>query len=447
MTITELKSDLDHEAAGREMYALIAELYPICRSITGDGFRATLAHLQRHIPLIQHEVPSGTPVFDWTVPREWNIRDAYIKNARGERAVDFRENNLHVLNYSIPVKRRVPVEELREHLFTLPDHPDWIPYRTSYYREQWGFCVTARQLALLTEPEYEVCIDASLEPGHLTYGELYLPGETLDEVLISCHACHPSLCNDNLSGVVVATWLAEILAKITCRYSYRFLFIPGTIGSITWLSRNEEKVAGIRHGLVLACVGDPGKFHYKRSRQGVAEIDCAAVHVLEHSGQEYAVTDFVPYGYDERQYCSPAFNLPVGCLSRTPHGQFPEYHTSADNLDLVSPEALGRSLAMCVSIVNIIENNLRYINLSPKCEPQLGKRGLYQAIGGVKDAGAAEMAVLWVLNLSDGEHSLLDISNKSGMTFDSVHRVALLLREHGLLEECTPRAIAVAEDK
>ena len=435
MTITELQSGLDREVSGREMYALMAELYPICRSITGNGFRATLANLERHIPLIQHEVPTGTQVFDWTVPREWNIRDAYIKNARGERVVDFQRHNLHVLNYSVPVSRRVSLEELKQHLFTLPEHPDWIPYRTSYYREQWGFCVTARQLAQLTEPEYEVCIDSSLEPGHLTYGELYLPGETPDEVLISCHACHPSLCNDNLSGVVVATGLAKNLARIACRYSYRFLFIPGTIGSITWLSRNEEKVASIRHGLVLACVGDPGKFHYKRSRQGMAEIDRAAVHVLQHSGLEFAVADFDPYGYDERQYCSPAFDLAVGCLSRTPHGQFPEYHTSADNLELVRPDALGESLARCVAIVALLENNRTYCNLQPRCEPQLGKRGLYRAIGGVQDAQQTEKAMLWVLNLSDGKHSLLDIAERSGLSFDVIHTAAAALVEHELLKD------------
>ena len=435
MTITELQSGLDREVSGREMYALMAELYPICRSITGNGFRATLANLERQIPLIQHEVPTGTQVFDWTVPREWNIRDAYIKNARGERVVDFQRHNLHVLNYSVPVSRRVSLEELKQHLFTLPEHPDWIPYRTSYYREQWGFCVTARQLAQLTEPEYEVCIDSSLHAGHLTYGDLYLPGETPDEVLISCHACHPSLCNDNLSGVVVATGLAKNLARIACRYSYRFLFIPGTIGSITWLSRNEEKVASIRHGLVLACVGDPGKFHYKRSRQGMAEIDRAAVHVLQHSGLEFAVADFDPYGYDERQYCSPAFDLAVGCLSRTPHGQFPEYHTSADNLELVRPDALGESLARCVAIVALLENNRTYCNLQPRCEPQLGKRGLYRAIGGVQDAQQTEKAMLWVLNLSDGKHSLLDIAERSGLSFAVIHTAAAALVEHELLKD------------
>lgn len=444
MTITELKSELSREAAGREMYGLMTELYPVCRSITGDGFRATLAQLQRHIPLEQHEVPSGTRVFDWTVPKEWNIRDAYIKNARGERVVDFRRNNLHVLNYSVPVNRRVSLEELKEHLFTLPDHPDWIPYRTSYYREQWGFCLTARQLAELNEAEYEVGIDASLEPGHLTYGELYLPGETPDEVLISCHACHPSLCNDNLSGVVVASWLAKNLVKIARRYSYRFLFIPGTIGSITWLSRNEEKVAAIRHGLVLACVGDPGKFHYKRSRQGGSEIDRAAVHVLQHSGQQYGVADFDPYGYDERQYCSPAFNLAVGCLSRTPHGQFPEYHTSADNLELVRPEALGESLLQCLAMVSVLENNRTYWNLQPRCEPQLGKRGLYRAIGGVQDAQQTEKAMLWVLNLSDGKHSLLDIAERSGLSFDAIHAAADALVEHQLLKDVLEVASSAA---
>lgn len=422
---------------GQQIYSLIAELYPLCRSITGNGLRETLRRLEKHIPIIQYEVPSGTQVFDWTVPKEWNIRDAYIKNSRGEKIVDFQDCNLHVVNYSVPIHKRVTLGELKQHLFTLPDYPDWVPYRTSYYKESWGFCLSHRQFMELQEDEYQVYIDSSLQDGHLTYGELYLPGETPGEVLISCHACHPSLCNDNLTGVALATFLAKYLGPISHRYSYRFLFIPGTIGSITWLSRNEAQVPRIKHGLVLACVGDSGKVSYKRTRQGNAEIDRAAVHVLQQCGQDYEVMDFSPYGYDERQFCSPAFNLPVGCFSRTPHGRFPEYHTSADNLAFVKPSSLGDSFSKCLAILWILEENKAYLNVNPKCEPQLGKRGLYRTIGGEADAGATELAMLWVLNLSDGNHTLLEIAERSGLAFNSIYKATELLREHGLLRECT----------
>ncbi len=430
-----LMDDLDLEALGQEMYSLIEELYPICRSITGEGVRETLRRLQRLIPLTLHEVPSGTQVFDWTIPKEWNIRDAYVKNARGERVIDFRQSNLHVLNYSIPVKGRVTLQELKAHLFTLPEHPQWVPYRTSYYKEAWGFCLSYDQLLQLTDKEYEVCIDATLEPGHLTYGEYYLPGSGVDEVLLSCHACHPSLCNDNLSGIALVAYLARHLTSRSHRYSYRFLFIPGTIGSLAWLSRNERELSSVRHGLVVACVGDHGRSTYKKSRRGNAEIDRAAAHVLKHSGANYEILDFSPYGYDERQYCSPAFDLPVGCLSRTPHGRFPEYHTSADNLSLVHPPALANSLSECLAVVNVLEGNRTYINQNPKGEPQLGRRGLYRLMGGHTDSGLEEMAVLWVLNLSDGAHSLLDIAERSGLGFDSIRRAADVLLEHHLLKE------------
>jgi aminopeptidase-like protein len=422
------------------MYGLIEELYPICRSITGDGLRATLRRIQREIPIAIREVATGTLVFDWTVPREWNIRDAYIKNAAGDRVVDFRRSNLHVVNYSVPIRGRMSLAELKEHLHTLPDRPDWIPYRTSYYKETWGFCLSQRDLDALPDGEYEVMIDSSLEDGHLSYGEYLLPGESQDEILISCHSCHPSLCNDNLSGIAVAVHLARELAEQPHRYSYRFLFIPGTIGAITWLSRNEEAIARIRHGLVLAGVGDPGRFSYKKSSRGTAEIDRAAVHVLEKSGHPFEITEFSPYGYDERQYGSPGINLPVGRFSRTPHGTFPEYHTSADNLDFVRPEALAQSLVTCSKIFSVLENNKTYQNQNPKCEPQLGKRGLYRAIGGQAGAGAREMAMLWVLNLSDGGHSLLDIAERSKLDFDAIEFAARTLREHGLLKECKQAA-------
>jgi aminopeptidase-like protein len=421
--------------SGQEIYQLIEELYPICRSITGDGFRQSLEIMGRHVPLNVSEVPSGTPVLDWTVPREWNIRDAYIKNSSGERVVDFQKSNLHVLNYSTPVNRKMRLEELKEHLFSLPDYPDWIPYRTSYYKENWGFCVSQNQLEGLVEDEYEVMIDSSLADGHLTYGEYLVRGEIEDEFLISCHCCHPSLCNDNLSGMGLAIQLAKTLSQRKMRYSYRFLFIPGTIGSITWLARNRDTVSMIKYGLVVACVGDRGKLHYKKSRHGDREIDRAALHVLAHSGQEYDVIDFFPYGYDERQYSSPGFDLAVGCLSRTPHGKFPQYHTSADNLDFISAECLGDSFAKYLEIIDLIDGNRVYWNTHPYGEPQLGRRGLYAAFGGRKDSSIREMAMLWLLNLSDGRHSLLDIAERSGMPFPLIRECVDALVSSKLLVE------------
>ncbi len=434
MTITDLKNSIDPGAVGREMYSLMEELFPICRSITGNGVRETLKKLQRIIPLTIHEVPTGTKAFDWTVPKEWNIRDAFVADVKGRRLIDFRESNLHVLNYSVPVKKRVSIQELREHLFTLPDHPDWIPYRTSYYKEEWGFCTSHRQASALPDAEYDVCIDSTLEDGHLSYGEYYLPGQEEGDVLLSCHVCHPSLANDNLSGIALVTLLAKHLSAVQRRYSYRFVFVPGTIGSITWLSLNEESALNIRHGLVVACVGDPGAFTYKRSRRGEAEIDRAVAHTLKHSGKRYELVDFSPYGYDERQYCSPGFNLPVGSLTRTPHGRFPEYHTSADNLDFVSPDSLGDSFLQYLRTVHVLENNRKYRNLSPKCEPQLGKRGLYGSIGGGAQARDRELAMLWTLNLCDGNNSLLDICERALLPFELVHETASVLAACGLLQ-------------
>ena len=416
------------------MRRLIAELYPICRSITGEGLRETLRQRQSKIPLEMREVPTGTQVFDWTVPKEWNIRDAYVKNSRGERVIDFQKSNLHVVSYSVPVRRKMPLGELKEHLFTLLAHPDWIPYRTSYYKENWGFCLAEQELGALQEEEYEVCIDSSLEDGHLTYGEYFLEGATQDEVLISCHACHPSLCNDNLSGIALAVSLARLLRSEPRRLSYRFLFLPGTIGAITWLALNENKIPTIKHGLVLTGVGDAGKLHYKKSRRGNAEIDRAAAHALKHSGQPYEVLEFSPYGYDERQYCSPGINLAVGRLSRTPHGTFPEYHTSGDNLEFVHADKLGETLAVCGEMLSILENNGTFVNLNPKCEPQLGKRGLYRMIGGESDPGLSEMAMLWVLNQSDGNNSLLDIAERSGIRFSAIWKAARSLQENHLLK-------------
>ncbi len=418
---------------GEGLYAFAAELYPICRSITGDGIRRTLSLIRDRVPLTFHEVPSGTRVFDWIVPKEWNIQDAYIKRPGGNRIADFQKCNLHVLNYSTPIRARMSLNELKPHLFTLPDKPDWIPYRTSYYKSDWGFCLTHREMLSLEDVEYEVCIDSDLKDGSLTYGECFFPGRSDEEVLISCHACHPSLANDNLSGITVATSLAKLLSGRDLRYSYRFLFIPGTIGAITWLAQNREKVGRIQHGLVLTGIGDKGGFHYKRSRQGDAEIDRAVAHVLDHSGEPSEIMDFSPYGYDERQYCSPGFNLPVGCLMRSVWGTFPEYHTSADNLEFIDPLQLARSLRMCVATLDVLEQNQKYRNLMPYCEPQLGRRNLYCSTGG-ESIGAEINARLWVLNLSEGEHSLLDIANRSGIPFATIHEAADLLLKSGLLE-------------
>jgi aminopeptidase-like protein len=434
--LKELKARSSAEI-GNELHSFAAELFPICRSITGEGTRRTLALIQSRIPLEISEVPTGASVFDWTVPKEWNIRDAYIKDGRGQKVVDFQQSNLHVLNYSVPVRAKMSLGELKPHLFTVPEHPDWIPYRTSYYQENWGFCMTHNQMLGLNDGEYEVCIDSTLEPGCLTYGEFYLPGRSSEEVLVSCHACHPSLANDNLSGLTVATALARLLSEKELRYSYRFLFIPGTIGAVTWLAHNRERAKRISHGLVLTAIGDAGGFHYKKSRRGDAEIDRAIAHVLRHNGEPYELLEFSPYGYDERQYCSPGFNLPVGCLMRSVWGTFPEYHTSADNLDFIKPESLAGSLRVCAAVVDVLENNFRYCNQNPYCEPQLGKRNLYRSTGG-ESIGSEINARLWVLNFSDGEHSLLDIAERSRLPFSVISEAAEVLCESGLLVKTSP---------
>jgi len=424
---------LDDRAVGDDIFALATDIYPICRSITGNGVRETLKILGRHIEIGVHEVPTGTQVFDWTIPREWNIRDAYIKDARGEKIVDFAQSNLHVMSYSVPVRKRVSLAELKAHIHTLPKQPDLIPYRTSYYSEDWAFCMAHRQFESLRDETYEAVIESSLEDGFLTYGEYLHAGETEEEFLLSAHVCHPSLANDNCSGLALLTYLAKRLARIRTRYSYRFLFAPGTIGSISWLARNEDKIHRIKHGLVFSMVGDGGGPTYKRSRRGDARIDRAVIHVLRHSGLTPAVLDFSPYGYDERQYCSPAFNLPVGLFQRSKFSSIPQYHTSADNLDFIRPDHLAQSYRLIALTLGVIENEAVFLNTMPKCEPQLGKRGLYAAIGGNKDVAASSMAMLWVLNLSDGAHSLLDIAERAGLPFATVQNAAALLHEHGLL--------------
>lgn len=486
------------QGPGEQMHSLARELFPICRSITGDGLRATLSRLARDLPLQIREVPSGTPVLDWTIPDEWNIREAWIANSRGDRLVDFAASNLHVVNYSVPFHQRLTWPELQPHLYSLPERPDWIPYRTSYYKRDWGFCLPHRRLGRFDQDDtYDVHIDSTLAPGALTYGELLLPGETSDECMFTAHCCHPSLANDNLSGIAVASFLARTLAqRDRRRLSYRFLFAPGTIGAIAWLAANERQVERIKHGLVLTCVGDAGAFTYKCSRRGDAEVDRSFQAVIERRGAAHEIVNFSPVGYDERQFCSPGFNLPFGCLMRTPHGKFPEYHTSADNLDFIKPAALEETLGVLLDFVDRIEAGDRNEATVGHVPPRGGEaiecprpealptaknphlpppgEGTRPAIatGGVPSLsslvpsllstassrfvslkpkaepqlgkygfyeaiGAESVAALWVLNLADGHHTLADVTRRSGLSFDRVAKAADVLRELGLIREET----------
>ena len=419
---------------GSAIYDLVEQIYPICRSITGDGVRETLDIVKKRIGLAIHEVGSGARVFDWTVPDEWNIRDAFVARRDGSRIIDFKDSNLHIVSYSTPVKQTVTRGELLAHIHTIPNQLDYIPYRTSYYAPAWGFCLQHRRLAELNDPEYDVVIDSSLKPGSLTYGELFLPGETNDEVLLSTHICHPSLANDNCSGIAVLTLIAEALSSSRNRYSYRLLFLPGTIGAITWLAINEQKTANIKHGLVIAGVGDAGGPTYKRSRRGDAQIDRVMSHCLGHTPKSGTILDYFPYGYDERQYCSPGFDLPVGLFQNSKFGAYPEYHTSGDNLTFVRPAHLEASYGLLSTALRILEEDGIFLSANPKCEPQLGKRGLYGLLGGDKDTAAKQMTMLWTLAYADGRRSLLDIAEKARVPFHDVKRMSDLLKEHGLLK-------------
>lgn len=420
---------------GDEIYALAAEIFPICRSMTGDGVRRTLDILSAHLPIERHELASGTPVLDWTVPKEWNIADAYIKDASGRVIVAFSASSLHVVNCSMPVRRRMPFAELRTHIFTLPDTPDLIPYRTSFFKEDWGFCMSHRTLQEMEAKggEYEVVIQSRLEPGALTWGEFVHHGASEDEVLLSTHICHPSLANDNCSGLALLALLGRALARRTTRYTYRLIFIPATIGSIAWLATNEARVQRIKHGLVISNVGDGGGPTYKRSRRGSAVIDRAMAMVLEGATATARIIDFFPYGYDERQFCSPGFDLPVGLFQRSQFGTYPEYHTSADNLDFIKPQHLGQSYRWLLQVIDVLEKDRTLLNLAPKGEPQLGRRGLYSAFGSGEAAMQHNLAVLWVLNMSDGQNSLLDIAIRARMPFDLIAEAARALEERGLV--------------
>jgi aminopeptidase-like protein len=422
-----------------DMFDFMTELYPICRSITGNGVRKTLEMIKKHINLTIQDIPSGTSVFDWKIPKEWNISDGYIIDPKGKKIVDFKKSNLHVVGYSIPIHKKIHFDELKNHIHTLPSQPNVIPFITSYYKETWGFCMSHNEFQKLESGEYEICIDSTLENGYLTFGEFIIKGKTEKEFLISCYVCHPSLCNDNLSGVVLATFLAKQLKNLSLNYSYRFLFIPETIGAITWLSLNEKNLHKIEAGLVATCLADSGTSTYKKSRIGNAKIDEIVPYVLEHSKTDFSIVDFYPYGSDERQFCSPGFNLPIGSLMRTPYRKFEEYHTSADDLMFIKKDSLGDSFNKYLETIMIFDHDAKYLNTNQKCEPQLGKRGLYRNLGFRRtdetsnDTEQQELAMFWILNLSDGNNSLFDIAKTSQIPFSTIDQVANLLNEKNLL--------------
>lgn len=442
-TLRQVLDRLDDEGLGTELHALVRELYPLGRSITGEDLRRSLRRLGELAPMRLDEVPTGTPVLDWEIPREWKVRSARLTGPQGEVIADHRASNLHLVAYSVPFRGRLGLDELQPHLHSLPDRPSLVPYRTAYYREDWGFCITHAARERLRPGTYEVQIDTSLEPGSMTLGEVLLPGATADEVLVSTHTCHPSLANDNLSGMVVAAALARALAGVAHRYTFRFVFVPTTIGAIAWLARNEGAVARVRHGLVLAGVGDADVLRYKRSRREDADVDRAFAVVLRDAGAPHELLPFAPVGYDERQYCSPGFDLPVGALSRGRSGAYPEYHTSADTPDLVRPDRLAETVRRCLEVFEVLEGDRAYLNRFPRGEPMLGRRGVFSSRAWPSHSDAALQAAFWTLNLSDGAHTLLDVAERSGLPFGIVRATAEALETAGLLE---PRGSAGRRD-
>lgn len=413
-------------------------LWPITRSLTGNGNRESLRILSEIIDLKITEVPSGTQCFDWNVPPEWNIKEAWIKDSKGNKIVDFSVNNLHILGYSEPFQGKLSFEELKPHLYTLPDQPDLIPYLTSYYKRRWGFCLTHNQFQKLDQNEnYEVFIDSSLdENGSMTIGEAIIKGKSDKEIMFSTYICHPSLASNELSGPLVSAFLYKSLKEFqNLKYTYRFIFVPETIGSIYSLSvKGEHWKNHLKAGFVITCIGDNGKFTYKRSRIGNSLPDRAVETILNQTETDFNIVDFFPSGSDERQYCSPGFNLPVGSLMRTMYGKYPEYHTSADNKDYVSFEAMEKAVQKYLDVIELLEKNEKYINKMPHCEPQLGKRGLYPTLGSQKGTEDFVKAMMWILNLSDGENDLITISEKSKIPVKDLFPVVDKLIENGILE-------------
>lgn len=417
------------------MYELLKKLFPICRSITGDGVRKTLEILKEECPLLKtYEVPSGTKVYDWTVPKEWNIKDAWIKNSKGEKIIDFKQNNLHVLGYSTPVHKKVSLKELLEILYTLPEQPDLIPYVTSYYKERYGFCMSENQKQNLKNDEYEIFIDSELKDGFLTYGEIIIPGKTEKEVLLSTYICHPSMANNELSGPVVAIELAKWLSGKKNKYTYRIIFVPETIGSITYLSKNYKKMKeNTVAGYVLTCLGDEKNYSYLASRYGETLADRAALCALKHYVENFKTYSFLDRGSDERQYCSPGIDLPVCSVMRTKYGEYPEYHTSGDNLNLVTLKGLEEGVHIYKKIIEIIENNSKYVVNTP-CEPQLGKRGLYPTIS-TKNTQTLVEDILNILVYCDGKNDLIDLCDITNISPQLCIQTINKLKQANLLEE------------
>lgn len=419
---------------GKIMYELAGRLFPICRSITGDGFRQSLAMIREIIPEIQvFEVPSGTQVFDWTVPKEWNIRGGWIRDLKGNTIIDFRDSNLHILGYSVPVYATVSREELLAHVYTQPNQPDWIPYVTSYYKERWGFCMTEHQKQQLTDDAYEVFIDSTLEDGSLTYGELILPGETSDEIFFSTYLCHPSMANNELSGPCVQAELIKYVKSLPARrYTYRFVFIPETIGSITYLSRNlAEMQQHVKAGFVLSCVGDDRTYSFVSTKYEDTLADRVLENVLKFHYPEYIRYSFMQRASDERQYGSAGVDLPVCAFCRSKYHEYPEYHTSADNMDLISPEGLQGAYDVMVKVINALEHN-HYYRMLCKCEPQLGKRGLYPTVSQKGTKGDARYMQDFIA-YADGRNDLISISNILDTPIDRLIPIKNQLLEHQLL--------------
>jgi aminopeptidase-like protein len=424
----------DFEACGTGMHALAAQLFPICRSITGDGVRQTLRVLKEHIPLEMHEVPSGTRVFDWVIPKEWNIRDAYVLGPQGEKIVDFRRNNLHVLGYSTPVDMSVSLAELQRHLYSLENQPDAIPYITSYYEERWGFCLSHNQRLRLDDGMYRVVIDSDLRDGHLTYGELRLPGQSEQEVFLSTNVCHPSMANNELSGPVVTTWLAKWIQSAPRRYSYRIVFVPETIGSLTYMSRNlaelERKVVA---GFNVVCVGDERAYSYLPSRRGDTLADRAALAVLRDRHPDFVSYPYLERGSDERQYCSPGADLPVASVMRSMYRKYPEYHTSLDDLSVITPAGLQGGFEVLRDCLELVERN-RVYTATTVGEPQLGRRGLFPTLG-TRDWDSRLRAMLDLLAYADGNHDLIGISETIGIPVHELYALVEVLAGAGLLKE------------
>ena len=420
--------------AGKEMYDLAVRLFPICRSITGDGFRQSLGIIREHVPEMQvFEVPSGTEVFDWTVPKEWNIRGGWIRRKDGETVIDFRDSNLHVLGYSVPIHQMVSCEELLEHVYTQSEQPDWIPYVTSYYKERWGFCMSERQKQQLTDPEYEVCIDSTLADGSLTYGELIVPGETDEEVFFSTYLCHPSMANNELSGPCLMTALIRYVQSLPKRrYTYRFIIVPETIGSITYLSRNIKSMQQhVKAGFVLSCVGDDRTYSMVSTKYEDTLADRVLENVLHFHYPDYIRYSFMKRASDERQYGSAGVGLPVCAFCRSKYHEYPEYHTSADDLSLISPAGLQGSYDVMVKVINALEYNRHYQMTCP-CEPQLGKRGLYPTIS-QKGTYAAFRAMQHFTAYADGRNDLIAISEIIGTPVDQLIPIVGKLMEHHLV--------------